>query len=286
MKYKPVYKVVVNGETLGYVTNKNDINSAIDDIINNSKDDVAFIIEENMPKYELVLNSDNNEIQNDEILNEIKAMPLVMYKNYAIVINNETHKYVKSIEEANNLIAEMKSKISSEMQLTLGVSEVYCDNTKPEITSDITVAKAEIEQKISEQNVLLGSTINGVTLAKPITGTITSRYGVISRIRSGAHTGLDIANATGTAIKAAATGTVKKAEYSGNYGNLVIIEHENGVETYYGHCSKIYVSVGEKVNTNTTIAAVGSTGNSTGPHLHFEIRVNGDTINPQKYLYK
>ena len=71
----------------------------------------------------------------------------------------------------------------------------------------------------------------------------------------------------------------------GGYGNLVIIDHGNGIETYYGHCSKIYVKAGQSVTAGTKIAAVGSTGRSTGNHLHFEIRQNGTQINPQKYVY-
>ena len=68
--------------------------------------------------------------------------------------------------------------------------------------------------------------------------------------------------------------------------NLVKIDHGNGVETWYAHCSKIYTRVGQKVKAGDVISAVGSTGNSTGPHLHLEIRINGVAINPQKYLYR
>ena len=125
----------------------------------------------------------------------------------------------------------------------------------------------------------------GVSLIKPVNGTLSSRFGANSRIRSGAHTGLDIATSSGTPIKAAASGTVTFAGWKGSYGNLLVITHSNGVQTYYGHCSKLYVSAGQKVSQGQNVAAVGSTGNSTGPHLHFEIRVNGVACNPQKYVY-
>ena len=82
-----------------------------------------------------------------------------------------------------------------------------------------------------------------------------------------------------------ASGTVTFAKYNGSYGNLVKVNHGNGVETWYAHCSKICTSVGENVNAGDIIALVGSTGNSTGAHLHFEIRINGTHINPQKYIY-
>lgn len=129
--------------------------------------------------------------------------------------------------------------------------------------------------------------INGIKLAcKPVSGTISSRYGVSSSIRSSNHTGLDIASSSGTPIKVVASGTVTHASYKGSYGNLVKVEHGNGIETWYAHTSKMYVTVGQKVQAGEVIAAVGSTGNSTGSHLHLEIRINGQHVNPQNYLYK
>ena len=104
-------------------------------------------------------------------------------------------------------------------------------------------------------------------------------------MRSSTHTGLDIAASKGTPIKAAASGTVSFSARKGAFGELVVITHQGGVQTYYGHCSKRYVSAGETVKQGDTIAAVGSTGNSTGPHLHFEVRINGVAYNPQNYLY-
>ena len=84
---------------------------------------------------------------------------------------------------------------------------------------------------------------------------------------------------------AAATGTVTFSGYKGSYGNMIVISHGNGVQTYYGHCSKLYVSAGTTVSQGQTIAAVGSTGNSTSPHLHLEVRINGVAYNPQNYVY-
>lgn len=83
-----------------------------------------------------------------------------------------------------------------------------------------------------------------------------------------------------------ADGVVTNASYSGSYGNLVKVDHGNGVETWYAHTSKMYVKKGQEVKAGDEIATVGSTGNSTGPHLHLEIRLNGEHINPQKYVYK
>ena len=118
-----------------------------------------------------------------------------------------------------------------------------------------------------------------------LSGIITSRFGESSSRRTSKHTGLDIGASTGTKIKACADGTVTFSGYKGSYGYMVVINHGNGIETYYAHCSKLYANVGDKISQGDVIAAVGNTGNSTGPHLHLEIRVNGIAYNPQNYLY-
>ena len=126
----------------------------------------------------------------------------------------------------------------------------------------------------------------GISLINPVSGVITSRYGSNDSVRDHTHAGLDISAPYGTSIKAAAAGTVT---YSGNandgFGNYVIISHGNGVVTVYAHCSSLLVSAGQTVSQGEVIAKVGSTGNSTGNHLHFEVRKNGITYNPENYVY-
>jgi murein DD-endopeptidase MepM/ murein hydrolase activator NlpD len=120
----------------------------------------------------------------------------------------------------------------------------------------------------------------------PYHGSITSRFGArIFRGRYDFHTGIDFAGPKGSIIVASDGGTVTKAGWYGPYGYAVIINHGNGVQTLYGHTSKILVKVGQKVAQGEAIARVGSTGRSTGPHCHFEIRINGKAINPAKYLW-
>ncbi len=98
------------------------------------------------------------------------------------------------------------------------------------------------------------------------------------------HEGLDFTANTGTPIRAAADGIVSSTEQGGAYGKLVKIEHGAGLETRYAHTSKILVKVGERVTKGQIVAEVGSTGRSTGPHLHYEIRLNGASLDPRKYL--
>ena len=113
------------------------------------------------------------------------------------------------------------------------------------------------------------------------TGTVTSRFGWRSR---GWHSGVDIANPVGTTIYASESGTVVTVEYQSGYGNLVIIDHGNGVQTYYAHCDVFYVSVGDFVERGTAIADIGMTGTTTGPHVHFEIRIDGTAVDPLPYI--
>ncbi len=119
----------------------------------------------------------------------------------------------------------------------------------------------------------------------PVRGTITSRYGYRTLFGSyNFHGGLDIAVPYGTSIKAADGGKVITAGWHNSYGNYIIIDHENGMQTYYAHNSKLLVKVGERVYQGQVIAKAGSTGNSTGNHCHFEVRVNGQRQNPRNYL--
>ena len=118
-------------------------------------------------------------------------------------------------------------------------------------------------------------------------GYISSGFGYRTQPIAGAstnHKGIDFAAATGTPIYAAAAGTVISAGYAGNAGNLLVVSHGNGLLTYYMHCNAIYVSAGQKVSRGQNVAAVGTTGNSTGPHLHFQVMLNGTPVNPANYL--
>ena len=126
-------------------------------------------------------------------------------------------------------------------------------------------------------------------LQMPVAGRLSSDFGTrfhpIDR-RMKMHTGIDIAAPRGTPIKVAGDGVVTFAGRKNGYGNVVIVEHADGRETFYAHADKIFVEEGQTVSVGTTIASVGSTGKSTGPHLHFEVRENNRPVDPSKYLSK
>jgi murein DD-endopeptidase MepM/ murein hydrolase activator NlpD len=115
----------------------------------------------------------------------------------------------------------------------------------------------------------------------PVDGVVVSGFGM----RWGRmHEGIDIAAPSGTPIRAAAAGTVIHSGWLGGYGNLVVLDHGNGLATAYAHASVLLVGVGVHVSQGETVSLVGSTGNSSGPHLHFEVRVNGVAVDPLLYL--
>jgi murein DD-endopeptidase MepM/ murein hydrolase activator NlpD len=111
----------------------------------------------------------------------------------------------------------------------------------------------------------------------PISSTFGPRWGTF-------HYGIDFAAAFGSTVHAAHAGVVVKAGWYGGYGNIVIIDHGNGITTRYGHNSKVLVSVGQRVKAGQDISLVGNTGDSTGPHCHFEVRIDDVAINPIPYL--
>lgn len=243
------------------------------------------------------------ELNDDEIYSKIKEQGTPYYRYYAIAENQEEKFYVSTFEQAEQITNGLKEKNSTNIE-NVSIIEKYETDIKDFITSEeaisklyvapvvkTTVAKRTSNRYTASGSVNTASTTStakanlGISLIRPVSGTITSRFGAGSAIRRSAHTGLDIATSSGTPIAAAASGTVTFAGYKGSYGNLLVITHGNGVQTYYGHCSRLYVSAGENVSQGQTIAAVGSTGNSTGPHLHLEVRVNGVAYNPQNYVY-
>jgi murein DD-endopeptidase MepM/ murein hydrolase activator NlpD len=133
----------------------------------------------------------------------------------------------------------------------------------------------------------VGAAGGGGRLAWPVAGRVSSEYGVRTHPITGEqrlHAGLDIAARTGTPVGAAEAGVVRRAGRAGGYGLLVEVEHAGGLATRYAHLSRIAVSTGQRVTRGQLLGAVGSTGASTGPHLHFEVRVRGAPQNPRAWL--
>ncbi len=294
IKYKVLYKVTISGEEVGYVTNKIEFEKILNEQIINPKDEnIAYVDIEELPQYKLVLANNSETSNEEEIYNKISDMAVITYKMYAVAINNKNSVYVDTLQEAEETVSKIKEEYANKLdEIQISVDEIYTKNIEQieqtvKVASAIETAQAEVQEAVKEMQKIKSATLDGVYFAvRPVSGTITSRFGANESIRDHTHKGMDIAAPYGTKIVAAAKGKITHSGWMGGYGNLIIITHENGIQTYYGHCSKLYAKVGDEVEAGERIAAVGSTGFSTGNHLHFEIRKNGSQINPQKYLYK
>lgn len=303
IKYDSLFQVSINGEVIGYVKNKNELETKINEYIESEDEGVAFRNLEVKTEYTPAIMS-NKTSNDEEVLEKIKENISTTYTAYGITIDDDIKTYVGTEEEADRIVSDLQNEYKDKLVLNIGVKQIFgkekIDTVEETVAVsklkteniDLKVAQVEEEAKKAEEskNVEKASsqttTNNKVVVAvRPISGgKITSRFGERSSVRSSTHTGLDLAAPTGTTIKAAASGKVTFAGYKGSYGYMIKIECDNGYEMWYAHCSKLYVNAGVRVSAGDKIAAVGSTGNSTGSHLHFEIRKNGKALNPQKYM--
>ncbi len=149
------------------------------------------------------------------------------------------------------------------------------------------ILSTETVTETVDEVIAVGS-VSGVSVGNfqwPLRGSISSPFGY-REIFGGTsfHSGIDISADYGTEFRAADGGVVTFADYQGTYGNLIVVDHGGGIVTYYAHCSDVLVCVGDKVHQGQVIGLVGTTGRTTGPHLHFEIRVNGEAIDPMPSL--
>ena len=195
----------------------------------------------------------------------------------------------KDIEEAINLILDIENDLEKRQA---EYDEIMAAEDAANANIDKLVAELEAQRRAEQAN-SGGSSGGGGAVGNgsfiwPVASYVyvSSRFGLRIHPITGqqkTHTGIDIASNQGTSIYAADGGTVTLASWNGGYGNCVMIDHGNGYVTLYGHMSSIAVSQGQTVNQGDTIGYVGSTGNSTGPHLHFEVLKNGTRIDPEQF---
>lgn len=208
-------------------------------------------------------------------------------------LETQKEKLNEETQRCENLKSELEVKLAG-LEETVEIRTKYLSSLKADHTA---LEKAENElkseaDKLAKELAALASkssnsTYNGGKMTWPLPGhyVITSKYG--NRLhpvlkKYSLHTGVDIAGSgcNGDPVVAAAAGTVIKATYSNSYGNYVVIDHGGGITTLYAHSSKLLVKTGDKVKAGQEIMKVGTTGYSTGPHLHFEVRKDGKYLNP------
>lgn len=214
--------------------------------------------------------------EKDEI--EITKKILIEKKEQIVTSKKTQQKKAQVLSNTKKMREYYISKLSTEEQELQAKIDEYNNQ----------VSEIEAEIKLLALNSISADYIGGPMIwPTPGYTTITSEYGMRTHPVTGTyklHTGVDIGAPLESSFVAAANGIVSKATFSPAYGNMVIIDHGGGVQTLYAHGNEIMVQVGQTVSAGTEILKVGSTGYSTGPHAHFEIRINGQTVNPLDYL--
>jgi len=199
-------------------------------------------------------------------------------ENEQKIVNNLNLRPLGGLQQDGRGGPLIKSHAMSELELKAAILEL----TEAVNSRDDYMSK--IEAKILQKSVLKDMLPN----SSPVDAAFnSSSYGWRIDPFNGSkafHEGLDFTANTGTNIRAAADGIVSSAERTPDYGNIVKIDHGSGLETRYAHASKLLVKAGERVVKGQIVAQVGSTGRSTGPHLHYEIRLNGNALDPRQYL--
>lgn len=191
--------------------------------------------------------------------------------------------------------------LASEVSVAYGLNAPAATGTR-NVSASADLFPPTVNESIREFNYLKTASFGGIyrrygftkqvqsfPSSWPIEGILRSAFGTRSDPFSGEgafHTGIDLAAPTGTAVHVSADGVVVSAGWSGAYGKRVVVDHGNGLQTYYAHLSSFLVIPGEEVRRGQVIALSGSTGRATGPHMHYEVRLAGTPVNPYKYLPK
>ena len=237
--------------------------------------------------------TEDSKIQSGQKIKIVSVSPYLTVMSKGILTSTETIAY--------DVVTTTDPKLASGKTV---VKEQGSDGSKVVTYSYLqkngqNISKQVIEEKVTKQPVTqVVSKEPGLTavsmasaasrgsnsstgIAWPLRGPINSPYGS----RGGSlHSGIDIGGGTGSSYSAAASGNVVAAGWGGGYGNMILIDHGNGVRTRYAHSSRLLVSIGQQVKQGQSIGLVGSTGHSSGPHLHFEVIINGSTVNPSSYF--
>jgi murein DD-endopeptidase MepM/ murein hydrolase activator NlpD len=228
-----------------------------------------------------------NNLKEDDLLQLDQEIVLVKSKPYINVVakvegtTTEVIPYETKIitDSSVNNIKIKSNGANGKKEIAYSVEKINNRIEKKEVISEKIIEQPKDKVMVKGTRVIQVASRSGSgigSMAWPVSGYISQYFG--------RHTGIDIAGSIGSPVQAADNGTVTSAGWDGGYGRCIVINHGNGLSTRYAHLSKISVSPGESVSRGQTIGARGSTGNSTGPHLHFEVMSGGSFVNPLNYL--
>ena len=270
--YDGAKELMAKGKTITYTTTAEDTPEAIAESFQTTPEAILS-------------DNDTEEISEGMTLKIATDEPIIPIKTVEHIDGNvEIPFETETVED--DTVYEGQTKITTEGVPGTKYLNAYITKVNGVVTMESIVESYVVEEPVTEivsaGTKELPPDVGTGEFIMPTSGRLTSTYG---RRWGRAHTGIDLAASVGTPIYAADNGIVTEAEYQRNgYGNIIKVDHQNGFVTYYAHCSELYVKPGDIVAKGDLIAAVGNTGRSTGPHLHFEVRIDGDHKDPLKYI--
>ncbi len=243
-------------------------------------------------------------ISNLSDLNQTQKQEIEKLQDDAVQIQQQLEENIKALDQIKEIVgikksedAETKAETVTPQSTTITSSDDISDNSSQQI-NQIKTSYKELSRALLSQRQLIESSMDSVKKQvaylnarpsiKPVNSKITDSYGYrknpFTNRGSEFHPGIDFGGDTGDSVKATGDGVVTFAGWQSGYGKVVMISHGYGIVTLYGHNSKLLVAKGDKVKKGQIISKMGSTGRSTGSHLHYEIRLNGNTVNPTNYF--
>ena len=300
--YNPTYKVTIGETFVGYFDSENHFEDVYNTLYTEKEatNENIKIYLDSEPEFEESYIRDSI-IYNQNVYTALRNNLKTEYTTYKVKAEKETLTFANE-DDATAYVAKLKKELPKadlKIEIVEEKTKELVEPTTVEVANNLFDDIVDRNKPVETPKVVIkypttsGQTSSGANSAVanvaaaqggiwPTAATyITSHFGWRSL---GWHTGIDIAGPQGKAIYAYKTGKVVFSGWGGAYGYMLKVDHGNGVATWYAHCSKLLAKAGDTVNQGQTIAHVGTTGNSSGPHLHFEIRINGSAVNPYPYI--
>lgn len=276
--------LTVNGETVGACRSAEEVQSALDSLLDAYKSDESdrarFVENVNVTMSPAPADA---EISAKELTQELTEQNLLDVEVYSTLEYTEPIPYATRTVENDELDQYTAKTVQFGQDGEAAVQAAVV--TLNGVETQRTVVSRAVLTQATDAVVAVGTRSNGIGTGSLIAPVTNYRFTSAFKFRNGRwHKGVDLAVSEGTPVYAADNGKVIVSEWSDSYGNYIIIDHQNGVKTLYAHNSALLANVGDTVTKGRQIALSGNTGNSTGPHVHFEVHYNGTAVNPELYV--
>ena len=296
--YQPAVKTFINGKFIGYFTSEQQFDEVYNNLVTEKQkiDPNVKVYLESEPTFETSYVR-NKLLTEQNVYTNLRAEIKTEYTIYNVAVDGKSEMTFNTKDDADSYAEKLKKEVA---KLNIEVTE----EKKSELENITTIERADAILKdivdrnkpVETPNATVKTYTNNYTYTAPTIGatavaatgsgvwpTVNRRINCAFMGYAG-HTGIDLGGAVGTAIYAYRSGTVTFAGWGSGYGKYLRIDHGNGMSTLYAHTSELLVSAGQYVTEGQMIAKIGMTGYTTGPHLHFEVRLNGVPVNPYPYI--